>query len=71
MKKLLKRIFNSAFAEYNYAYYKKIYFYEGRLCIGYVVVKHHRFLWIPLSRRIAVCCDAEELEETLKILNSK
>jgi hypothetical protein len=68
MKKLLKRILNSAFTEYDYAYYKQLYNYEGKLEIGYVVVKHHRFFWLPFSRRVAVCCDMEELQRTLRTL---
>lgn len=67
MKKIID-FFNRAFEELDYAYYKQVYCYEGKLCLGYVVVKNHRFLWIPMNRRVAVCCDKEELNQTLNFL---
>jgi hypothetical protein len=67
MKKIID-FFNRAFEELDYAYYNQLYLYDCKLYLGYVVVKNHRFLWIPMNRRVAVCCDKEELDKTLNLL---
>jgi hypothetical protein len=67
MKKFIDFI-KRGFEELNYTYYKQVYWYEGKLCLGYVIVRNHRFFWIPMNRQVAVCCDKEELNTTLNFL---
>jgi hypothetical protein len=67
MKKIIN-FFNRAFEELDYTYYKQMYWYKGKPYLGYVIVQNHRFFWLPMNRRVAVCCDKEELDKTLKFL---
>jgi hypothetical protein len=67
MKKIIA-FFKRGFEDLGYGYYKQVYCYNGKLYMGYVIVRNERFFWIPTYTRIAVCCDKEELDQNLKFL---
>ena len=66
--KTIINFFKKGFQELNYTYYKQMYSYEGKLYMGYVIVKNYRIFWLPVHTRITVCTDKESLEENLKFL---
>ena len=66
--KMIIDFFKKGFQELDYSYHKQIYSYEGKLCMGYVIVKNYRIFWLPAHTRITVCTDKESLEENLKFL---
>ena len=69
MKKIIA-FFKRGFKDLGYDYHEHIYWYEGKLYMGYVIVRNERFFWLPTYKRVCVCCDKEELEQNLKFLQS-
>ena len=61
MKKILKK----AFGYQSVIYYTRVYQYEGKPQIGYVIVLNERMFFIPSYRILAIALDKEELENKL------
>lgn len=43
------------------------YEYKGSMCVGYLVYMNYFFLGLPCSKRVAICIDKEEAEETVRL----
>jgi hypothetical protein len=54
-----------------YSTLDRIYYYDGKSYLGYVLVKNYTIFWINGYDRIAICSDKKELNETLERLKIK
>ena len=66
--KMIINFFKKGFQDLDYTYYEKMYEYEGKLCMGYVIVQNFRIFWLPAHTRITMCGNKKDLEENLKFL---
>jgi hypothetical protein len=66
--KMIINFFKKGFQDLDYSYYEKMYEYEGKLCMGYVIIRKFRIFWIPGYERIIMCGNKKDLEENLKFL---
>ncbi len=66
--KMIIDFFKKGFQELDYSYYEQMYSYEGKLCMGYVIIRKFRIFWIPGYERITMCGNKHDLEENLKFL---
>jgi len=69
--KFIKFIKNGFSTNIGYTVLNRVYYYKGKACQGYILVKNYNICWIPGYERIAVCSSKKELDETLDRLKIK
>lgn len=71
INKFIKFIKSGFDSNIGYSILERVYKYNGKVNIGYILVKNYNILWIPGYERIAICCDEKELNDTLNKLKIK
>lgn len=54
-----------------YSVLDRVYSLGDKSFLGYVIVKNYSIFWINGYDRIAMCCDKDELDKTIKRLKIK
>lgn len=57
------RFFKNGFKSTGISVEEKIYYYEGKPQIGYVIYQNSIIFWVPAKDKIVVCSNKEELKE--------
>jgi hypothetical protein len=57
------RFFKNGFKSTGISVEEKIYYYDGKPQVGYIVYQNSIIFWLPTKDRIVICNDIDQLKE--------